>query len=398
MKFQRDLAVVLPSVTPAETKCSLPSSIAIISNQAFSLINFRGALIRDLAASGVRVLALAPDFTDSFRLKVCELGAEPIDYSLQRAGLNPLRDAVDAFRLSCLLKRLRPQATLAYFIKPVIFGTLAAWVAGLRMRIALIEGLGFVFMEDQSALTIKRKLLRALVGGLYRLALAKAERVILLNQDDIDDLCRAGILEGSKAVLVPGIGVNLADFPPSPVFCNPLTFVLVARMLREKGVYEFVDAARIVKARYRGVRFVLVGGTDANPGAILERELVAWRQEGVVEWLGHVSDVREKLVAASVFVLPSYREGLPRSTQEAMSMAKPVITTNVPGCRDTVIDGENGFIVPAHDPAALATAMVRFIEKPSLIETMGCASRRMAEARFDVRVINRCMLAALSVD
>lgn len=397
MNIQQD-SEVIPSLTPAKEKYNLPGSLAIISNQAFSLINFRGALIRDLVASGVRVLALAPDFTDDFRAKIRELGAEPIDYSLQRAGLNPLRDAIDALRLSILLRRLRPQATLAYFIKPVIFGTLAAWMAGIRMRFALIEGLGFVFMEDQSALTIKRKLLRVLVGGLYKLALDKAERVILLNQDDIADLCRAGILEKSKAVLIPGIGVNLADFPASPVCCNPPTFVLVARMLREKGVYEFVDAARIVKARYRGVRFVLVGGTDANPGAISERELVEWQNEGVVEWAGHVSDVREKLVTASVFVLPSYREGLPRSTQEAMSMAKPVITTNVPGCRDTVIDGESGFLVPAQDPEALATAMARFIEKPSLIETMGCASRRMAEACFDVRVINRRMLAALSVD
>lgn len=376
----------------------LPESLAIISNQAFSLINFRGALIRDLVASRVRVLALAPDFTDDLREMVRSLGADPVDYSLQRAGLNPIRDGLDALQLSFLLRRLRPEATLAYFVKPVIFGTIAAWLAGISTRFAMIEGLGYVFMEDESARSPKRRFLRSIVGGLYRIALDRTRRVILLNRDDIDDLCGAGILERSKAVLIPGIGVNLADFPQGPVLAEPTTFILVARMLREKGVYDFVDAARLVKAKYPSTRFVLVGGTDANPGSVLEQELVQWQREGVIDWLGQVSDVKERLAQASVFVLPSYREGLPRSTQEAMVVGRAVITTNAPGCRDTVVDGENGFLVPVRDPIALARAMERFIEQPSLAKTMGAASRRMAEERFDVRVINRHMLAALSVD
>lgn len=377
----------------------LPQSLAVISNQAFSLINFRGALIQDLVAKDVRVYALAPDFTDEFREKVRNLGAEPIDYSLQRAGLNPLRDSIDSVRLALLLRRLRPEATLAYFIKPVIFGTMAAWMAGVPARFAMIEGLGYVFMDDDSARTPKRVLLRALAARLYRLALSRAKRVILLNRDDVADLCSAGILARSKAVLIPGIGVSLKDFPHVPVTSDPVTFVLVARLLREKGVYDFVEAARLVKARCPGARFVLVGGVDANPGSVSEQELRVWEREGVVAWTGQIADVRSQLINASVFVLPSYyREGVPRSTQEAMAIGRPVITTNSPGCRDTVICGENGFLVPVRNPVALASAMVKFIEQPSLIESMGRASRRIAEERFDVTVINRRMLAALSTD
>ena len=376
----------------------LPKSIAIISNQAFSMINFRGDLIQELVSAGVRVLALAPDFNEESRSKVTQLGGEPVDYSLLRTGLNPFRDTVDALALAMLLRRLKPEATLAYFVKPVIFGTLAAWFARVPFRFAMIEGLGYVFMEDDSSRKLGRRLLRMLVGGLYRLALSRTKRVILLNQDDIDDLCDARVLERGKAVLLPGIGVDLDAFPFSPVLTRVPTFVLVARMLREKGVYDFVEAARLVKAKHPEVCFVLVGGTDANPGSVSERELLAWENEGVVAWAGHVSDVPRQLVNASVFVLPSYREGLPRSTQEAMAIGRAIITTDSPGCRDTVVNGENGFVVPVRDPIALSVAMERFIEEPALLERMGIASRRMAEARFDVKKINRRMLAALSID
>lgn len=393
-----ELVVAKSDLMAAKVVTKLPGSLAIISNQAFSLINFRGALIQELVRIGVRVLALAPDFTDDFRLAVRELGAEPVDYSLQRAGMNPIRDCWDTFKLTLLLRRLQPEATLSYFIKPVIFGTLAAWCAGIRRRYALIEGLGFVFMGDRSARQFKRRVLRRVVGSLYRLALANASRIILLNRDDINDLCAAGILQRSKAVLIPGIGVNLEGFPVSPYISNPISFILVARMLREKGIYEFVDAARIVRRTYPRVRCILVGGTDINPGAISEKELAAWQAEGIVEWTGHVSDVNKRLAAASVFVLPSYREGLPRSTQEAMSMSKPVITTDVPGCRDTVVDGENGFLVPARDPQALAIAMGKFVENPFLIETMGHASRRFAEKHFDQTIVIKKFVEVLSVE
>lgn len=373
--------------------------MAIISSQAFSLVNFRGPLIRELTAQGVGVVALAPDYTPELRSQVQALGAEALDYSLDRAGMNPIRDAVDTLRLARILRRIRPQVTLGYFAKPVVFGTIAAWLACVPLRIAMIEGLGYAFMHDETARSMPRRLLRRIVTGLYRFALGKAARVILLNKDDVRDLCDAGVLAASKAILIPGIGVDLDAFRPAPVVAEPLTFMLVARLLREKGVYDFVEAARTVRGLHPNVRFVLVGGKDANPGSVSDEQLTAWQAEGVIEWTGPVPDVRPYLASASVFVLPSYyREGVPRSTQEAMAMGRPVITTDAPGCRETVDEGVNGFLVPVRRPAALAQAMQCFIAEPSLIATMGAASRRLAEERFDVRRINRQMLAALVPD
>lgn len=370
--------------------------VAIVSSQAFSLVNFRGTLIGELTAAGTRVFALAPDYTNESRELVRELGAEPIDYSLDRTGLNPLRDIVDTLRLSRILHRLSPDVSLGYFIKPVVFGTIAAWLAGVPKRIAMIEGLGYAFMSGEGGGKFGRRMLRSLVENLYRFSLARASRVILLNHDDIHELCAAGVLQRSKAILIPGIGVDLKKFRFAPPVTSPVTFILVGRLLREKGVYDFVEAARIVKAVSRDARFVLVGDTDSNPGSVADDEIKAWREEGVVECTGWASDVRVQLAAASVFVLPSYyREGLPRSTQEAMAMGRAVITTDAPGCRDTVEDGVNGFLIPVRQPAALADAMQRYIADPSLIVSMGAASRRLAEERYDAQVINQQIISAI---
>ncbi len=377
----------------------MTTTIAIISSQAFSLVNFRGPLIRELAAQGIGIVALAPDYTPDVRSQVQELGAQTLDYSLNRAGTNPMRDVVDMLRLARLLRQIRPQVALGYFAKPVVFGTIAAWLARVPLRIAMIEGLGYAFMRDETAQSIGRKLLRGIASGLYRFALGKAGRVILLNQDDIEDLCAAGVLDASKAILIRGIGVDLDAFSPVPAVTEPVTFVLVARLLREKGVYDFVEAARRIHVSNPDARFVLVGDRDANPGSVSTEQLTAWQSEGVIRWTGSVPDVRPHLAAASVFVLPSYyREGVPRSTQEAMAMGRPVITTDAPGCRETVDEGVNGFLVPPRSPGALVQAMQRFIAQPSLITTMGAASRRMAEERFDVRVLNRQLLAAIAPD
>ena len=375
----------------------LPSSVAIISSQAFSLVNFRGPLIQEVASKGVTVWALAPDYTEESWYQLERLGAIPVKCSLRRTGVNPVRDLIDIIRLAWTLKQLKPAASLGYFVKPVIFGSVAAWMAGVPRRFALIEGLGFLFRDDENENALSRRVCKGTTVRLYRLALGLCEKVMLLNQDDIDDLSRAGILPVERGTLLGGIGVDLTRFAPVPPVQHPVTFVMVSRMLKEKGVYEFVSAAREVKGEHSHVRFVLVGGPDENPGSVTEGELRAWHATGVVEWRGGVSDVRDELGRASVFALPSYyREGVPRSTQEAMAMARPVITTDRVGCRETVVQGVNGFVIPARDPKALAAAMRRFIDEPSLIGSMGKASRELAEERFDVQVVNRRTLAALA--
>lgn len=372
-------------------------TLAIISNQAFSLVNFRGPLIRDLVNKGVCVYALAPDYDDQIRRKIEMLGAHPVDFHLMRTGMNPWRDTLDTFRLAGVLRKLRPDVTLGYFIKPVIYGTLAAWMAKVPQRVALIEGLGYVYTLAEENLSWKRKLLRGIVSRLYKIALSRAHKVIFLNDDDVSEFATAGLVAEDKIVKVPGIGVDLQEWPCTPPVLKPFTFLLAARLLREKGIVEFAEAAKLVKAQYPDTRFILLGGLDPNPGGLAQREVEAWVEQDILEWHGHV-EVKPWLTQTSVYVLPSYyREGVPRSIQEAMAMGRAIITTDSPGCRETVDEGVNGFLVPVRNPSALAEVMLRFINEPELIERMGKESCRLAKANFDVNVINNLMIETLGL-
>lgn len=357
-------------------------TLALITSHAPSLRWFRAPLIRAARGRGVSVVALAPNFDEDTRTAVRALGAIPVDCAMSRAGMNPVRDAWNTWKLAKLLRQLRPDTTLGYFIKPVIFGSLAARWAGVPSRFAMVEGLGFVFTEGASELSFGRRLLKRLVMHLYKVGMSCADRVVFLNPDDQAELVSAGLLPASKSFLLGGIGVDLSQWPVAPPFFKPVSFLLAARLLREKGIEQYAQAARIIKRQYPAARFVLLGGVDENPGGITCADVQVWVDQGVLEWHGHVS-VRPWLAQTSVYVLPSYREGVPVSTQEAMATGRPVITTDVPGCRETVIDGVNGFLVPVRNAEALAEKMRIFIEQPQLIASMGQASRRIAEERFD---------------
>jgi glycosyltransferase involved in cell wall biosynthesis len=373
-------------------------TIVLISSAALSLILFRSEFMRRMADRGFRVIALAPDFDPSSRGKIASFGAEAVDMSLDRTGQSPLRDIGDLVGLTRLLRRLSPDAVLGYFIKPVIYGSLAAWLAGVPHRYGMIAGLGYVFTPDGLRETWKRKAVRAAVKSLYRLSLSLCERAIFLNADDRRQFLSSRLVDESKTVLVPGEGVDLDHFTPAPPVTAPLRFLLIARLLREKGLVEFAEAARIVRARHPQAEFHLLGPPDPNPGGLSLTLVEAWVREGVLSWTPEAEDVRPAIAACSVYVLPSYREGKPRSTLEAMAMARPIITTDVPGCRDTVVDGENGFMVPVRDARALAEAMMRFVDEPELIPVMGAQSRRIAEREFGVRKVNDMIIDALDLD
>jgi len=369
--------------------------IAIIGNQGFSLVNFRGPLIEDLVARGHRVVALAPEMDGDIKAALRALGAVPYEIPLSRTGMNPLADLGAIVALWRRLAQLEPDVTLGYAAKPVIYGTLAAWVARVPHRFAMVEGLGYVFISRAHE-SLGKRALRGIVTTLYRLALRRAERVFFLNDDDIADFSAMRLVRPDRAIKLGGIGVDLAHWrPAAPVFA-PLTFTLVGRLLRDKGVLEFIAAARKIKREAPNTRFLLIGGLDANPESINQRDVESWVAEGVIEWPGHVP-VQPWLAQTSVFVLPSYREGVPRSTQEAMAMGRPIITTDAPGCRETVIDGRNGFLVPPRDARALANAMRRFIAAPELVASMGAQSRALVEERFDVRKVNATMIGAMGL-
>lgn len=361
------------------------TTVAIVTSGAYSVANFRGTLIEELVARGVRVLALAPDWSEATRAATRALGAETIDISLSRVGMDPKRDLADIVRLARVLRRIRPDAVLTYFAKPNVYGMIAAALARVPRRIAMVEGLGFVF-DSSGPASRKAAVVRAVTMRLYRVALGFADKVLFLNRDDEAFFRAERLVAPAKVVNTGGIGVDLEAFTATPAVTGPIVFLLMARLLRGKGVIEFAEAAARVKERSPATRFVLLGDVDANPDSLTRDEVIPWVTRGAIEWPGHVSDVRERLAAASVFVLPAWtREGLPRSTQEAAAMAKPVITTDVVGCRDTVVDGVNGFMVRAKDIDALAAAMMRFVEEPGLVATMGAESRRIAEERWNGR-------------
>ena len=377
---------------------SKSKKIAVIGTDAKRHVIFRGALIKELANRGLEVYVLAPNFDDTTSKKIIELGALPIHYDISGTTLNPLHDISAFFKLLTLLKKIKPDIVFSYTIKPVIYGTLAASILRIPKRYALITGLGYAFGETQDSDRLKRKIVRLFATFLYRLALRRATKVFFQNKDDLSEFVNAGIVKSDKAVLVGATGVDLEHFRASLPPLQPVTFILVARLLKEKGVPEFVDAARILKSKYRDVRFLLVGGPDPNPDSISKEEVEGWVKDRIIEWVGQVNDVRPYISRASVFVLPSYyREGIPRSTQEAMAMARPVITTDAPGCRETVIDGVNGFLVPPRNVEALVSAMEKFILQPELIVKMGAESRKIAEERFDVHKINKKLLEEIGL-
>lgn len=372
-------------------------SLALISSSAPSLTNFRGPLIAALVGAGVRVWALAPDFNAEERARVTALGAEAVDISIDRAGMRPFRDLADFHRLTKTLRRLGPDASFAYFIKPVIYGSLAARRAGIPRRFALMAGMGFVFTSESGRVRGMRAILRRAVAQLYRRGLGACETVFFNNGDDLAQLAEAGLIDPAKGIVTGGTGVDLAHFAAAPPVIAPLRFLMIARLLKEKGVADYAAAARIVKSRHPAVEFHLAGDVDVNPGALRRADVAAWQAEGLLRWHGHLEDVRPLIARSSVFVLPSWREGKPRSTQEAMAMGRPVVTTDAVGCRDTVEDGVNGYKVPVRDPVALAEAMMRFVETPDRIAAMGRTSREMAEAMFDVNRINARILAGMGL-
>ena len=370
--------------------------VAFISVRASSLSGFKGPLIRALIERGAQVLAMAPDYDELSRSAVQGLGAKPIDIVLSRTGTNPFADMRDTYRLIRVLRSVSPDVVFCYFIKPVIFGTIAAWLSGVPRRIAMIEGLGFIFTDNGKRVSIRERFLRTIVSGLYRFALRMAHDIIFLNPDDIRDFDRWRILAKERAMEIGGIGLDLDEWPCSIPPTDVVRFLFVGRLLVEKGIYDFINAARCVRKLYPEAEFIVLGGLDTNPGVISEQQIQAWVDEGLICWPGHVA-VQPWLRRCSVFVLPSYREGLPRSTQEAMASGRAVITTDVPGCRQTVEDGLNGYLVPVRDSAALADAMIRFLDNRELILLMGKESRRLAEERFSVHKVNSRLFEILSL-
>lgn len=368
--------------------------IIVFAGFAESLINFRGTLLAALVSGGHEVLAMAPGESPFVAEKLRTIGVEYHSLALERTGLNPIKDLRSYFLITAKLRELKPDVLLSYTIKPVIYGSLAARSAGVPRIFSMITGLGYSFMEGG----FKQKLVNKIVSRLYRKGLAENEKVFFQNPDDLDFFCKQGFLGNcNKAILINGSGVDINHFVETPARCGELVFLLVGRLLRDKGIGEFIEAARMLKRKYPRAIFRIVGPIDSNPAAFKAAEIKVWHREGIVEYLGEIEDVRPVLSDCSVYVLPSYREGMPRTVLEAMAMGRPIVTTDAPGCRETVVSGENGYLVPVKDAVALANAMERFLLEPDLIPKMGRRSREIAEERFDVRKVNDVIMRSMGL-
>ena len=374
--------------------------IIIIGTIASSLYTFRKELILSLLAKGYTVYAFTSDSNETELAKIAQLGAMPTYYKLSRGGLNPYEDLSNTISLYQKIKKIQPDIVLSYFIKPVIYGTLAAKLARVPKKIAMIEGLGFAFTEQPEGYSKKAKIVQRVQVALFKLALPLADKIIFLNPDDVKDLLQSHSIPVRHYEVLGGIGLKLDDYPYRPVNPrnNETNFLFIGRLLKEKGIFDFIEAAKIVKQQYPKAKFTVLGNIDAdNPGALHSEQVQELVATGLIDYPGQVSNVVDWIANSDVFVLPSYREGVPRSTQEAMAVGRAVITTDVPGCRETVIDSKNGFIVPKWNPQALAEKMVHFIENPEQIQVMGEQSYKIAQEKFDAHKVNERLLKILGV-
>lgn len=374
-----------------------PTRIAVVASLTRSLLNFRLDLLRSMVEQGHEVHALAPDDDPETVTVLKEFGIRFERIPMSRAGVNPVTDLATLVSLWRALRRIRPDVLLPYTMKPIVYGLIAGRLLGTPRRYALVTGLGYAFGDYGASL--KRMLVKRLSVVLYRFAFRGVRRVFVYNAADAEDILRARMVSDRALVrAVPGTGVNLERFQfrePSP---GGPVFLMIARLLREKGVLDYLAAARLLKPRWPNARFQLLGPLDPNPSGISARDVEAWAAEGVISYLGETEDVRPFLSACDVFVLPTYyREGVPRTIQEALATGRAVVTTGMAGCRETVEDGVNGRLVRPRDPEDLAAALERFLKEPGLARRMGRESRRLAETRYDVAVVNRILLGEMDL-
>lgn len=368
-------------------------TVVFLSNDAIYLFNFRSPLMRLMKARGWEVVAVAPPAGGGPEKKFSDLGVRFVSWTLAPAGQNALGEILAVRRLISILVELRPNLLFSYTIKPVIYGMIAGAIIGVRRRVAMIPGLGYAFIDGKG---FRRRLVGRVARLGYWIALRLAHQVIFMNKEDRDFFASLGLLSGRARVgITNGSGVDLSLHTFSPMPDVTPVFLLVSRLQGDKGVYEFVEAARIARRRLPDARFVLVGAPDASPTAVKQAEIDAWVADGLIEHRGYLPDPRDEYRRCTVFVLPSYREGAPRVNFEAMAAGRALITTDVPGCRRTVADGRNGILVPARDAQALADAMIELGSDPDRARAMGVEGRKLCEDLFDLEIVARDTVALI---
>ncbi len=364
----------------------------LISPKNRSAYNFRGDLIKDIQAKGYDVVVTGPNKEGVDKIEA--LGAKFIEVPVDKNGTNPLADISYCLKLRKILKKEKADAILGYTIKPVIYGSIAGWLAGVKNRTAMVTGAGYLFASKSA----KARLIQKVSFILYRIGLGVAHKVIFQNIDDLNEFVEHKLVKQEKCHVVNGSGVNMSKYTPAPYPEKP-SFFFLGRLVHSKGGLDFSEAAKIVKEQYPESRFMILGKLEKNlPDAILPDELMPYVDDGTIELFPETDNIPQYYAMTSVFVLPTaYREGTPRVILEAMASARAIITTNTPGCKETVIEGENGFFTGIHDVKDLADKMLFFIKNPDKIAEFGQSSLEICKEKYEVSITNNRMLGIMEL-
>lgn len=366
--------------------------IVVLSSYTPSLFWFRIDMMKAFQQCGHQVIAVGPDSSEKWNDSFKEVGIEYRQVFTARNGMNPITDVKSYFALKEFFKQEKPDKLFVYQAKAISYGSVAAKKYGKTEIYPLVAGLGSIFRGTG----LKNWFLRMAMSVLYKNAFRYADKVFMQNQDDVNDIVNAGVLKRDKIVMMNGSGVNTEKFCVKD-FPNVPTFLFIGRLIRDKGVGEYLDACRIIKRNYKTVCCLLVGPYDSNPSALKPDELKTYIDDGSVQYFGEQKDVRPFIEQASVYVLPSYHEGTPKTVLEAMSMGRAIITTDAPGCRETVIDGINGCLVPVKNVEAIVEKMEYLIDNFAEVERMGKESRAIAVERFDVNKVNASVIKTMGL-
>lgn len=366
--------------------------VAVISSHTTSLFWFRLDMMKEFVNSCHTVIALGPDPESYWKAKFKEHNIEYKQLYVERNGINPLKDFKTLKELIKFMNKEKPDKIFVYQAKTVIYGSIAAKLNGISDVYPLIAGLGSIFRGTG----FKNRIIKTILKIEYWVACKFSKKVFFQNNDDKNEFISNGLIEVDKAVIINGSGVNLEKFNQVPLPKEP-AFLFIGRIIKDKGIIEYLEACREIKDKHPHIRCLLVGPYDSNPSAVKPEELKPYIDNGIIEYFGEQNDVRPFIEQCSTFVLPSYHEGTPKTVLEAMAMGRPIITSNAPGCRETVIDNVNGFLVEVRDIPGLVNKMECLVCNPNLSEKMGSASLKLATEKYDVKIVNHAIMQTMGL-
>jgi len=366
--------------------------IAVLSSHTSSLVWFRMDMMKDFVKNGHTVIALGSEPEKKWKAKFKENNIEYRQLYVERNGVNPFRDLKTCKELHQFMKKEKPDKVFAYHAKTVVYGSLAAKLNGIKEVYPLIAGLGSIFRGTG----FKNRIVKTIMKIEYWAACKASKKVFFQNNDDKNEFVKNGLIKEDQIVIINGSGVNLEKFKPKPLPTEP-AFLFIGRLIKDKGVMEYLEACKRIKETHPNIRCLLVGPYDSNTSALQPEELEPYLDKGIIEYFGEQSDVRPFITDCSTYVLPSYHEGTPKTVLEAMAMGRSIITSDAPGCRETVTNGENGYLVGVKDIEGLVEKMEYLIAHPNANRKMGEKSLKLAKEKYDVNIVNQSIMKTMGL-